>query len=277
MRNASSKVCRLVVLTAIAVCLFPATGLGQDESDLSPEVIAAAERGRQLFDEGRYREAIDFLDEAYETHDEAIFFQYTGRCYQELGEYCRAAQNYRRFLRESSPPEMVRSRVQERLIDLDDLCERDPVEVDEPDDRVIHVDQGDDGPPRRFGGGGGEGDDDGDSGRGLRIAGLVLMGVGGAAALTGVGLWSAAYARCGHYVDSTNPDDGGCEEPAERWDSLALYGDVIGISGFATLALGLILYIVGRSRDRSSTSRTGTLMAPVDIQSLALRPLITPF
>jgi tetratricopeptide (TPR) repeat protein len=230
--------------------------VAQDTEGLSPEVIAAAERGRSLFDEGRYREAIEHLDGAYETYGEAIFFQYIGRCYQELEEYCRAAQNYRRFLRESSPPEAVRSQVQERLIELDERCERDPDDRgEEDDDPRPPIEPEDTGPPRRFGGDSGDRDRP-DRGRGLRTAGLVLMGVGGAAFLPGSVLWIVATARHSEY-------DGNAAFESE-WSSFAEIGDYLGWPGLACLGTGVILYLVGRSRSRDAASRLRPSLASTD-------------
>lgn len=217
-----------------ALLLLPAVAGAEA---LSTEVIAAAERGRELFDSGRYEEAVEFLSDAYETYEEPIFLQYIGRCHQELEHYCDAADYYQRFLDDAAPPEEVREQLRDRLIELDDLCVEQQAADGPPEPEPEDL-----GPPRRFGL---NDDEPSPSHRRTDIAGGVLMGLGGAALVAGAALWVAALAPYYEYRD-----DKTLQDPAAEWRRFSIPGDILAFSGLAVLATGLIVMLAGRARSR---------------------------
>lgn len=222
---------RMRALLIVGLLLVvPTSGFAEQQDNFSDEVVEAAAHGRELFDAGRYEEAIDFLMDAYQAHQEPMFFQYIGRCYEELEDPCNAEDYYQRFLDETEPPDEIRRELVERLLELEQNC--DELEAEEPlpvDDEPEDV-----GPPRRFGQ---FEEEEPEAHRGTDIAGYVLFGVGGAAVIPATVLWILAL------VEHTQVK----EDP---WWSYALSGDIIGISGFALIAVGAIVLGVGRRRDR---------------------------
>jgi hypothetical protein len=243
-------------LIVVAVLLVtPGSVWAQGSGGLSAEVVEAAERGRELFDEGRFEEAIELLTEAYQAHSEPIFFQYIGRCYQELDDVCQASAYYRRFLDEAAPPDSIRQELEERQGDLARQCTE--LEVEDEEEAPLPVSAPvveDTGPPRQFG---------------LRdeltpaarprtdIASYALFGVGGAALIPGIVLWVLAYVE--HTEVRENP-----------WWGYATAGDIIGITGLAVLAIGVIVYSVGRRRARNARAVSIT-PGPAGGLNLALR------
>lgn len=260
----------LVTLIVILGQLAPAWA-----EEMPEEVRSIAAEGRRLFDLERYREAIVLLDEGYDEFQEPIFLQYIGRCYQELGESCLAADHYERFLDEGDPSSRVRHEIESRLEQLETVCdEEDDTPPDEPE---MPPGPPPTGPPRTFGP---ETPDDPPSHRTTDIVGIVFLALGGTAAVVAAVMWGLSYgdytARnviCSYKLDTeiiegstVCPDarEPRVLEPTEivEWNDLnesrdlrGLVGDVIMFGGAATLLLvGAIVLGVGRSRANSAVS-----------------------
>ena len=272
MRPLSYVSTAIVVLSVTMLCPESARAEGMSE-----EVRALAAEGRRLFDHERYRDAIVLLDEGYDEFQEPIFLQYIGRCYQELGESCLAAEHYRRFLAEGDPSTRVRDEIESRLDGLEDVC-REESETP-PDEPEMPPGPPPTGPPRTFGP---ETTEEAPSHRTTDIVGITFLGLGGVAAVVAAVMWGLSYgdgtARnviC-PYNPNTElvPDHTVCPNPDEEtyeelsidrineWRDLensrrtrGLVGDVLMFGAATTFILvGAIVLGVGRRRAESAVS-----------------------
>lgn len=229
-----------------------------EQGELPPDVVEAAERGRQLFDEGQYEEAAEFLLAAYESHREPIFLQYVGRCKQELGLFCQAARYYRLFLSQGEPPEELRAQLEDRMVELDEQCEAateppppDPVEDPEPDDTESPTTFGHQQDPEV----------QRPSSRATDLAGIVLMASGGLLVAVATPLWAVGASRYWEiekdYDAATNPEDRNIAagQEAEESRPLRAIGDILGLAfGVPIFTAGLITFFVGRRRARNQAN-----------------------
>ncbi len=233
--RASASIAMMAALLALSM---PG---GAWAEQLSTEVVEAAEEGRRLFDEGRYREAIDLLEEAYERFQEPIFFQYIGRCHQELEEYCEAAEYYRRFLEHGEPEPAIREELESRLSELDRQCEA----ASEPEPPPPGPPP--EGPPRTFGGGT---EEPPSSHRATDIAGYTLMGLAGATLIAGAALWGYAYGNLAIDIEGKRR----CESDTSCIP-VAVTGDVLAFGASALLlTAGVLVLVLGRRQARSQVS-----------------------
>jgi tetratricopeptide (TPR) repeat protein len=119
-------VVRLLGSLAFAL-VAPAAARAQEPP---PEARELYERGQQFYEEGRYREAIDALDQAYALDPTGTILLYNiGLIYEKLGEIDKAVEYYRRYL-EHEVPDDERARVEGVIHRLEgarpQVQERDP-------------------------------------------------------------------------------------------------------------------------------------------------------
>lgn len=250
--------CLLVSLTASSLLLAQPVRAQAETGALPSNVVEAAERGRQLFDEGQYEEAAEFLLAAYEEHREPIFLQYVGRCKQELGLFCQAARYYRLFLSQGDPPPELRGQLEGRMIELDEQCEAEtepsmpnPVEDSEPGDTESPTTFGHQQEP----------DVQRSSYRTTDLAGIVLMASGGLLVAVATPLWAVGAKRYWEAEDDYNAattdeaQNGAANQEAEESRPLRASGDVIGLAfGIPIFTAGLITFLVGRLRARNQAN-----------------------
>lgn len=252
----------VLIAVLLATLLSPTSARAERGGSAPPDVVEAAERGRQLFDEGQYEEAARVLQQAYESLREPIFLQYIGRCEQALGRPCEAARYYRQYLDEGDPPGTVRGQLEGRLTQLDDECEAatappepEPEPDPEPEDAP---------PPTTFGAGRGEAPEP-PSTRGTDIAGGVLLGLGGTLAVVATifwvnaqlnyNEWNATFTRgqCALPVQN-RPEGDDCAVANGMVDGIdrdGMIGDGLGLAAAIPLAVaGAIILMVGRLRAR---------------------------
>lgn len=246
----------LLIVVVSFLLIFPAHV--QAEQSFSSEVTEAAERGRELFDEGRYEEAIRFLLESYITHEEPMFFQYIGRCFQELEQYCQAAEYYRRFVDEANPPEDIQEQIETRITDFTHRCEQEPQEQQEqqeqpepvtepPDTQVIDEEEPVDQGPRRS-----------------DIVGYSLLGVGSGASAVAIILMGLALGERNTFDEMSDAGASQVQllDQEEEIYRFSIPGDVLGFAvGLPLLVAGVVVYVIGRLRARTEDSASAFFSA----------------
>jgi tetratricopeptide (TPR) repeat protein len=208
-----------------------------------------------------YEAAIELFLEAYEMRPEPNYLFNVGRVYEQKGDMKNAVDYYTRFLREpevdikAREVALERRRVLTAVLDDTEPGWRDepqdePESQDEPastedtTDDVTDDDTTSQPPP--------------DKPRNkLRIAGYVLLGVGGAGLITG-----AAFAG----VASSNAKEldtldtlGARDDAIARGTRNALVADVMFLSGAVIALTGLTLVLVSLKKKPSATARARIL------------------
>jgi tetratricopeptide (TPR) repeat protein len=104
---------------AIPITLLVALSLGENVSAQTPEATgsstaaqdpkaqeaeAAAARGKELYRDGKFVEALLEFKRAYETKPTAALSYNIGRCYEQLAQYDEAIKAYERFMTETTNP-----------------------------------------------------------------------------------------------------------------------------------------------------------------------------
>jgi len=204
-----------------ALILGPFAAAAQDDDPRVTEARRHFELGDEHFEAGRFalaaeefQRAFGLMREAQHPNAPLVLFN-VGRSMEELGRDDEARDAYREFL--AARP------------DNDEL-------VDNARERLARL--GGDPPPPPGG----------DSGGGsISPVGPVLMGVGGAALVTGLILGGVGLARDGE-VGEACPGRAGCPESArgayDDAQTLTLAGDILWISGAVIAATGLVLTLV---------------------------------
>lgn len=87
-------------------------------ADAEARALVLFEAAEVRYQEGRYREAIDLLEDAWSIHPEPAMLYNMGLSHEELGEHDRALEVYRRYLA-LDPESPVRASVEERIARLE--------------------------------------------------------------------------------------------------------------------------------------------------------------
>lgn len=208
-------------------------------------------RGNKLYSVRDFEKAIDEYKAGALVEQAPVFDYNLGQCYRQLGDYEAAKWHYEQFLRRGQPEGKVIEAVNGFISQMDaelqkkamsqQPTEAAPTEaVSEqpaaPVEPVAKLSDTAPTPPHR-------------SFRalawGLTGAGVVGVGVGGAL------LWNASSLR----DDANNTVDQSTRDALfEKADSRSLLGTVIGISGGALLAAGVITFVLDRPSDSRSTT-----------------------
>lgn len=246
---------RTAAAALLVIALSTALPARAEESP-PPEAVEAARRGRALFDERRYAEAVVELEAAYDAFPAPALLHNLGRCHEEQRHWCDAASYYRRFLREGAPSGAVREEVVRSISELEELC-------DESGSGDEGSSSPSEGPPP---GVTGRGDDEGRVGPGevetsearlfggaepeptrrtatTDLWGGLLIGLGAALGLSSGVMWGAADAEWPCML----PDPQTCDpQSAEEGGGLIRSADALLYSGIAMAAVGLVVLLVGR-------------------------------
>lgn len=102
------------------------------DADAEARALVLFEAAEVRYQEGRYREAIDLLEDAWSIHPEPAMLYNMGRSHEELGEDDRALEVYRRYLG-LDPESPVRASVEARIARLEARSGADSVDPDSGD------------------------------------------------------------------------------------------------------------------------------------------------
>ena len=234
------------------------------EVEQDPRTRAKAKllRGTELYEQGKYEEALVEFQDASSLYASPDFQYNIGLCHERLGDYEAAVRAFETYLRnkpDASDAAAVRDRVRDlkerielRKAQKDPPPETDPPEKDPPpegkdpppEDTVPPPDDTTDEP-------------DPNAGRGLLIGGGVMLGLGvtGAAA-GGVALGVLAGRPAGEVDDvlnGGNPQERTLAETRDLADDADRLrtGQVIALAGGGLLATGgLVMMLVGLKQRR---------------------------
>jgi hypothetical protein len=104
----------LVVPVVLVVLAFPAAA--QKKPKEKPDEAAAAfSRGKQLFEEHQYVNAVEAFEEAYRLKPHYLVQCSIARCYENLNDFVRATEHYRRCLDEGGGTTPMAKRVNDSL------------------------------------------------------------------------------------------------------------------------------------------------------------------
>jgi tetratricopeptide (TPR) repeat protein len=129
----------IAVLAGCVAAVSPARAAEDDpgKGELTDEEREQAKKhfvsGSERFEDGRYREAIDHFEAAYEIAGSPAFLYNIGRCHEMLGENEEAVENYELYLR-LDPDAEDADEVQSRIDELGVPSEVEEVEPEEEEE-----------------------------------------------------------------------------------------------------------------------------------------------
>lgn len=225
---------------AFAVVLISTTTALADDQKTANELFA---RGQTRYEAGDYREAIKLFDEAYQLVRDPVYLFNIAQAYRKVFDCVPAAKHLERYLAEATDVDRAtKTKINQQLRELRPCVEERtkatapietkpqpvpvPVQPVKPQPTVV------------------------DHGRGLRIGGIALAGVGVAGLVVGA-LYSSKGA--GHESDlaacdagcSWTPEREAIDQAGRRANTIAA---VSWIAGGVALAGGATLYLLGRSK-----------------------------
>jgi tetratricopeptide (TPR) repeat protein len=237
-----SLLCSALALAPVQVTAAPPkepeAEPAEDEPPDDPNYERAVEayrRGTELYNEAKFREALESFQEAATLYASPDFQFNIAKCYERLGEYENAIRSYELYLR-TAEDSGDRAVVEASIADLKDRLEKERAAAAQKDPEP-EPDTGPTKPP----------------GRALVITGGVLLGVGAVFALAG-GLAngipvSRNNKQLGDVLEGGNPDNLTFDEAntlaadARKLQTLEIVniaiGSAIAVTGAALLGVGM--------------------------------------
>ncbi|MCH9688941.1 MAG: tetratricopeptide repeat protein [Deltaproteobacteria bacterium] len=229
----------------------------------SGEVDAINAQAVDKFKNKEYDEAVALFERAYELSPEPNYLFNIGRIYEEKGDLENSVKFYERFVKEPAVPLEARERGLERLRVLRAIIEETkpeqppPVEPpppeDDPEPEETSEPQTETEPdpvppvveeePKR-------------KTPGLRIAGYVVLGVGGAALATGGAMAGLAFQRSNLLEEQHTFEQR--DATATQGRAMALSADILFAAGGALATAGLVMVIVSLKRGSKASDTTAS-------------------
>lgn len=255
-----SRVLAACIAASLGTALGPAQAYASAAvgPEPSPEVQDLNARAVEKFKNKEYEEAIDLFKQAYDLSPEPNYLFNIGRVYEQKGDFKNAVEFYGRFLREpevdlkSREIALERRRVLTGVLDetepgwngqpAAEQPELQPEAEPKPEPEPEPAPEPETKKPSK-----------------LRLTGYILLGVGGAALVTG-----AAFAGIAKGNENDLADLGTLEERDEVRDKgrrNAIIADSMLIAGGAIAATGLVLVLVSLKKKPSATARARVVPA----------------
>ena len=228
------------------------------------ELEAHNKLGMKHYTLGHFSEAIEEFEKAYDIKPEPIFLYNIGQSHWQNQDFKRAIFFYRRYL-DAAPQGKYRVQIEQRIIDLEKaLAEEKAMAMEKEKERAATpavapapvlpapepepVQPPPPPEPAEVG--------SASSGRGLRIAGIVVSSVG----LVGIGAGIAFGVHSANLYSQANSGtyDQSKLDSSDTFRTLEWVA--MGVGG-AALATGVVLYIVGATKPSRSLSMV-PLLAP---------------
>jgi tetratricopeptide (TPR) repeat protein len=229
---------------SLGLIFFLLAMAGTAYGDAKPEARAEYDEGVRLYDAGNYPAAAARFELAYAIEADPVYLFNIGQAYRLADECAKALEAYRRYL-EQAPAAPNRADVEGHLRELAGCAPKllpTPVPAPLPAPAPAQ-------PAPEAGG---------PSGRTLRLAGLVVIGCGAVATLAG-----SYYAYQVRQAESDRedlfraPDNTYDEVDAQAIDDRGARNQkrmiVSLVSGGALIAGGVVLYLVGRNSERTTS------------------------
>lgn len=215
---------KAAILAIILVALHHGSALAESAEELF-------DAGQRAYDAGDYTLAIDRWEASYQLSREPGFLFNLGQAHRRAGNCARALSSYRQFVT-ADPTSDRRSLVDELVRELEAKCgasqQPDPPPIaTQPDTRRTVTT---------------------DTGRNLRIAGLVTSGGGAVIVVTGLLFGRRARAIGDDVSAACSPSCDWSEQrdPDARGRRSATIGYTLDGIGLAAIATGAVLYMIGR-------------------------------
>ena len=206
---------------------------------------------------GDYAKGVSILSDLFLDTKDAMFIYNQGRCLEQNGRFEDAIYRFEEYLRVGTDlSEADKQETQKHIVDCRDQLAKPPVQrpvaasaqtqspvVGQPPSPSM-VERGNPQPMA-------------ESGRGIRTAGILTAGVGGAALLAGVVLNLKANSIASSYQDRGGYTQGK-ESDCKTYEALGWVGYGVGA---ACVATGAVLYLLGRKAGASDSSTVAVLPA----------------
>lgn len=247
----------LLSLLLLDQALIPARALAEHGGEVQ-QALALHDRGVQLFQQNRYREAVQAFEQAERLAHNPLNLWNMSRCYQELGEHQSALSMLDRYIAEPALSPSDRAAAARRRQEI--LAARPATPSPAPGEPVpVSVRLQEDGaPPSR----------DGEESN-LTVP-WVVLGSGLGLLLVGGVLDLVAFLQSGR----DGNDQFGSYDEYQDWHggvmNIAIAGDVLVGVGAAVAVGGLVWLLVARSRRSSNRATESPLSVAVGTDGLML-------
>jgi len=224
---------RRAVLLLMASLLLPLPALAQGEN----RAKELYDNGAQLYEEGRYEDAIAAWQEAYRLSEKPLLLFNIANALERIGRYTEALESLNRYRAFARPDE--RDTLERRIANLEKRVAEGPrtgIAVQELETKPI------DGAATSSSDGPGAGP------IALLVGGLAGAGAGGGLAAAALATRSQLAEQCVPHGDS-NLCPASAEPLLKRDADLSLASDIGLIAGGAVAAAGLVLTIVDATTD----------------------------
>ena len=218
----------------------PPDPASEDEMDVDQLNAAAIE----AFKQKEYEDAVRLFEKAYDKSPEPNYLFNIGRVYEEAGNFPKAIEYYDRFVQlpevDLEPREIALDRLQvlRRVVEEAEAKNR----KDEPKDETPK-DEGKE-PERK-------------KTPPLRIAGYVLLGVGGATLIAGAGFGGAAMQREGELDELTSLEPR--NNAIRKGQRNAIVADSLFIAGGVIALTGLILTLASLKKKKGGGGKRASV------------------
>ena len=95
MSNNIRKISYLLPILILSLCIELS---GKELSKNKKKIALLIEESERLYKEGKYEESIERLKEAIELYPHPVLFYNIGKCYEKLGNSCKAVEYYEKYL-----------------------------------------------------------------------------------------------------------------------------------------------------------------------------------
>jgi tetratricopeptide (TPR) repeat protein len=238
--------------------LWSASAVAQPTAAKRAQAEAAYKEGLRHYNVGDYPRAIEKFKESYLLFPAPLLLFNVAQAHRLNGDCEQALRQYRAYLREEPKP-ANKKKVDEAIKICEEKLaalppepliaapvEEQPVAASEP--VPAPVEEQPVAAPMVV--------DQGNPGRGKRLVGLTLVGVGVAAAVTGIYFGLEASSSGGEIEDFRGTWDQSWEDREARHRRNATLAPIFLGAGAAAMTGGVVLYLVGRRQARVSAAPT---------------------
>lgn len=234
-------------LALLAATTLSASAAADKKKETDPKIAEARtafEEGKELYNKGRYEDAIVKFERSFELSQRLLIFVSIANAYERLGQFKKARDALARW-REVAPDEEV-ANLDERLKALDERIkkegDKEAQRAEEQRKREEEIRKNGGKPPSK----------------GPSVPGLAVTIAGGGLVVVGVILDAVAASMrpdaataCGK-AGTKNLCLGSQKDGIETSNALAITGDVTWIAGAAAAAAGIVILVVDRPKEQKA-------------------------
>jgi tetratricopeptide (TPR) repeat protein len=226
----------------------------------------AFEAGKKAYTAGDFDKAIELWKEAYELKDDPIFLYNIAQAYRQKGDSAKAVFYYKGYLREL-PDAKNRGEVEEKVAELQkqiddaDRAAQPPPPPEPTPPPPAPVEAKAEAPVDQPAPGGAS-----TPGAGMRVGGIVTMGVGAASLAAGIVFGLRAKSLASDLEDATragmpwSQDLADKESQGKTMNTLAIIGYGVGAAAIVT---GGVLFYLGTRKDARAAAERAEIIPTV--------------